>query len=641
MRFIYPARIDAAWTTRRLVKTSAETAAPAIPGSAAKEPPLWAVILMFWGAFAAAVAISAVLNPDMFVRKDPDSLMRLVQVRDLLAGQGWFDLMQYRIDPPYGTLMHWSRVIDAPIAALILLGSLFGVGETFALIAWPLILLLGLMAGVTLAATALAGRRAALPALILSLVYFDPLLFFLPNDIDHHNVQYALTALMLAAALRLAERPALGAVLGGGCALMLAIGLEMLPYVAVFGAAVAVLWALRLIGVRAAALFGVTFAAAPAALYLATGSPEAPLACDSLSWAFAVPAAVAGLGLAGLALAVPDRTGAVMRVGVLVGPGAAAFAALVVIAPQCLSGPYGMLSPELKQVWLDTVTEAQPFLAFAALRPVAAITALGPAVVAFAVALCQVWRGAHRRRTLWALPLTLLGMAIALGFYQVRTLPYANVAAIAVLGAWLAELAARHGMTSLWSRAAIPVLAGFLVACPLVHLALGSAAVGALAAASDGRIAPPEKQAAPTELTAGLSTAERECLDPASAALLASVPEGQVLAPVFYGPAVLALSPHRVVAGPYHRAGDAILDTVRATSRPLAEARAIIDARDVNYVAICSTSREAAIAAETAPDTLVGALLSGARPAWLEPLPAVDGTTLRLWRVTGLRGTQP
>jgi hypothetical protein len=41
--------------------------------------------------------------------------MRLVEVRDLIAGQGWFDLTQHRLDPP-GVSIHWSRVIDAPLA---------------------------------------------------------------------------------------------------------------------------------------------------------------------------------------------------------------------------------------------------------------------------------------------------------------------------------------------------------------------------------------------------------------------------------------------------------------------------------------------------------------------------------------------
>src|SRR3546814_18866070 len=54
--------------------------------------------------------------------------MRMAQVRDLLAGQGWWDLTQYRVNPADGgVLMHWSRIVDAPIAGgILLLRPLFG-----------------------------------------------------------------------------------------------------------------------------------------------------------------------------------------------------------------------------------------------------------------------------------------------------------------------------------------------------------------------------------------------------------------------------------------------------------------------------------------------------------------------------------
>src|SRR4051812_18771216 len=58
---------------------------------------------------------------------DNDSLLRLVQIRDLLGGQAWFDLHQYRMGPEGGFVMHWSRLVDAPIALIILvLSSLTG-----------------------------------------------------------------------------------------------------------------------------------------------------------------------------------------------------------------------------------------------------------------------------------------------------------------------------------------------------------------------------------------------------------------------------------------------------------------------------------------------------------------------------------
>jgi len=51
---------------------------------------------------------------------DTDDNMRIMQVRALLNGQGWFDLRQYRMNPPFGANIHWSRLVDLPIAGLIL-----------------------------------------------------------------------------------------------------------------------------------------------------------------------------------------------------------------------------------------------------------------------------------------------------------------------------------------------------------------------------------------------------------------------------------------------------------------------------------------------------------------------------------------
>ena len=75
---------------------------------------------------------------------DPDDAMRLLQVRDWLAGQSWFDVTQYRLNLPFGAPMHWSRLVDLPIAAVILLfRPIFGAdgGETAALIIVPLLTL--------------------------------------------------------------------------------------------------------------------------------------------------------------------------------------------------------------------------------------------------------------------------------------------------------------------------------------------------------------------------------------------------------------------------------------------------------------------------------------------------------------------
>ena len=96
-----------------------------------------------------------------YVGPDNDDAMRLVEVRDFLAGQGWFDMMQYRLGLDGGTLMHWSRFIDLPIASLILFFRMFFSpegAEAAALTVWPLMLVLPLMVFM-----GLAGRRVAQP----------------------------------------------------------------------------------------------------------------------------------------------------------------------------------------------------------------------------------------------------------------------------------------------------------------------------------------------------------------------------------------------------------------------------------------------------------------------------------------------
>jgi hypothetical protein len=80
-----------------------------------------------------------------YVGADNDDVLRLVQVRDLLSGKGWFDLTQMRLGLEGGTPMHWSRLIDLPIASLILCSHwswIRSMAEATALFVWPLITVL-------------------------------------------------------------------------------------------------------------------------------------------------------------------------------------------------------------------------------------------------------------------------------------------------------------------------------------------------------------------------------------------------------------------------------------------------------------------------------------------------------------------
>ena len=88
------------------------------------ERPTIAILATWAGVSLILLAVAATRIPDNQY-PGPDDALRLVQVRDLLAGQPWFDLHQYRMTPPDGTLMHWSRLVAIPIAGMILLFSLF------------------------------------------------------------------------------------------------------------------------------------------------------------------------------------------------------------------------------------------------------------------------------------------------------------------------------------------------------------------------------------------------------------------------------------------------------------------------------------------------------------------------------------
>ena len=59
---------------------------------------------------AKAVIVSMKLDGDLATLGN-DSAMRLLLVQNWLGGQGWFDMVEYRLMPPEGVLMHWSRYI--------------------------------------------------------------------------------------------------------------------------------------------------------------------------------------------------------------------------------------------------------------------------------------------------------------------------------------------------------------------------------------------------------------------------------------------------------------------------------------------------------------------------------------------------
>ena len=100
-----------------------------------------------------------------FALGDTDDNMRIMQVRALMHGQDWYDLRQYRLDPPDGANIHWSHLVDLPIIGIIVLTKpLFGgiLAEKIAVALAPLIPL-----GVALTGLGLTARRLVAPGAYL------------------------------------------------------------------------------------------------------------------------------------------------------------------------------------------------------------------------------------------------------------------------------------------------------------------------------------------------------------------------------------------------------------------------------------------------------------------------------------------
>src|SRR5258708_11319406 len=120
---------------------------------------------------------------------DTDDAMRLAQLRDWLGGQGWFDMRQPRVAGGYET--HWSRLIDAGLGGMLWLLSWFATpafAERLMFTVWPLLWLFPAMAGTAAIAWRVAGREAALVALLMAVIGLPALHQFRPGRIDHHNV---------------------------------------------------------------------------------------------------------------------------------------------------------------------------------------------------------------------------------------------------------------------------------------------------------------------------------------------------------------------------------------------------------------------------------------------------------------------
>lgn len=574
----------------------------------------------------AALAVQAVQGfPTLMdAAGNNDNLMRLVEVRDLLSGQGWYDLHQYRMGLAGGFVMHWSRLVDAPIAGVILAVRALGGGaafaETAAAVLWPSALMAAAVFLILRCVRRLGDAWSVFPGAVIgaTTLYFTGL--FAPGAFDHHNVQIVLTLAMLCFLLQPAGswRAAAGA--GACAALMLAVGMETLPYVAGGGAAVAVGFLVTGEHEKArAGGFGLAFAAVAFAALAATVPPGAwtGVRCDAFSGAQFAAAAVSGLGLAAIAFCVPG--GRLAWRALALGGLAAALGVVALAAfPQCLDGPYAGLDPQVRRYWLSAVVEAQSIAGIMKGAPEMLAGYYATPLVALGV-LALAFGPRRMRRRRWIVVAALLAVAVGVSLWQLRGAMFALPLAVIPLAVWVGDRRRRTAQHPV-AVGTLKTVAMWLVSTTLVWQLASIGAARALPG-SNGHGAP--ALAAPVA---------DECYGADDYARLAALPAGTVLAASNIGAPILRFTRHETFAGPYHRDVPGLLFMLDVFMAPPDRAGKMARRQGVDYVAVCPGNPDSGMLAQWAPGGLMGALMEGRVPPWLVPVEVYPDHPLQIYR---------
>src|SRR5262249_47181112 len=135
---------------------------------------------------------------------------------------------------------------------------------------------------------------------------------------------------------------------------------------------------------------------------------------------------------------------------------------------------------------------------------------------------------------------------------------------------------------------------------------------------------------APSETLFGPAL-DQPCFLSANVRMLATLPPGLVAADLDLGPYIVALSPHRVVAAPYHRLYRSILANYAIVNGTPDEAMQRLRGLDVNYVALCAKRPM-----RSNDSSLRSRLLGGEPTQLLRELDLPQGTPIRVWKVAPL-----
>jgi hypothetical protein len=571
-----------------------------------------------WLLFAAWLAIGTVmtvLSWGPITRRqfpDPDDIMRLLEVRDWIGGQSWFDVTQYRLNPPAGAPMHWSRLVDVPLGAVILLARPF-VGqdgaETAAMIVVPLLTLGIAMLLVQRIAVKLMSPGAALAAAIATPFTIGALKQMRPMRVDHHGWQIVLALVATLAAMD--ERPRRsGVVAGVAMAAWMNISIEGLPFAAALGAFFAWQWILDPAATERLKSYLGSLALSSAVLFVGTHLPSTWLnqQRDVVTVAHLAAFAVAWAGCAFVVRPGTKRLSA--RLAVLAAAGAATLATMFAVDPHWLNGPFGSLDPLVREMWYDYVHEGLPMWRLDWSE--SAIGLAQPVVGLIGAGLALRWTEG-RAHNLWMTYFLMLVAITLASVFVMRMESTASVIALPGTAFLCARALSRAQNLSLMPVRVVATAASVFIMAPAYAVPLSVTPV-------DDRFA--------HAADAGI-----DCVAKSQVDRLRALPAGDIAAPLDITPAIILETQHHAIATGHHRNASGMRDTIAMFLLPPNVGAEVVARRDIDYVVFCPGGPEAMRYAYREPNGLSAMLRSGRVPRWLEPvaIPGLHG--LRVWRV--------
>ena len=576
-------------------------------------------LLLIWLAVCAVLILVTRGQIISGIGWDPDDQLRMVQLRDWLGGQSWFDTIQYRIGEPDSQPMHWPRWIELPLALVfLLLKPLIGAAsaETAAMVIVPLITLGIAMWLIMKISEQLFDRNIAILAAALTATAVPIVAQIRPMRVDHHGWQIVLALTALWTMCWPAKRRG-GIALGAALALWLSISLEGLPISAAFIVLLVWRWVFQTEeGVR---LFWtlLSFLIASFIFYFATqGSFDAVINyCDALSPAHLLAC------VAGAAVILPAiqwlPANIPLRVVSLAVAGVTALAVFYGLAPQCVGGAFNTMDPIVREYWLVNVLEGLPIWYQ---NGKTMVTLLGGSIIVGLGSLIYIVRvrpGQIDRSKLFVLGYAFL-WALVLSLFVQRATAVAAAFALPFM-AWAVHQAfvKARGIKRPLSRILATAAVVFLIMPGPLAIALFNGVSG-------------EDQKAEAKPEAAA------CENDDSLARLNALPRSNILAPFDFGPRILLLTPHNVLATSHHRNDQAMADQIRIFTSAPDVARGLLEAHNIRYIVACEAEAELAIYAKKHPEGLWAQLVKGEKPDRLQSVHIRDNSLI-IWRVTPIR----